>query len=47
MDKLQRSGRAFLIRLVAKHGIAGAARPDGILLPKPASVADLDALAGE
>ena len=26
MDKLQRAGRAFLMRLVAKHGLAGAAR---------------------
>jgi hypothetical protein len=26
MDKLQRAGRDFLIRLIAKHGLAGAAR---------------------
>jgi hypothetical protein len=26
MDKLQRAGRDFLMRLVAKHGLAGAAR---------------------
>jgi hypothetical protein len=26
MDKLQRAGRDFPIRLVAKHGLAGAAR---------------------
>jgi hypothetical protein len=26
MDKLQRAGRDFLIRLVAKHGLVGAAR---------------------
>jgi hypothetical protein len=25
MDKLQRAGRDFLMRLVAKHGLAGAA----------------------
>jgi hypothetical protein len=26
MDKLQRAGRDFLLRLIAKHGLAGAAR---------------------
>ena len=26
MDKLQRAGRDFLMRLVAKHGLQGAAR---------------------
>ncbi len=26
MDKLQRAGRDFLMRLVAKHGLHGAAR---------------------
>jgi hypothetical protein len=26
MDKLQRAGRDFLMRLIAKHGLAGAAR---------------------
>jgi hypothetical protein len=41
MDKLQRSGRAFLIRVVAKHGLAGAARVLRALAD------DLDALVGE
>jgi hypothetical protein len=27
MDKLQRVGSDFLMRRVAKHGLAGAARP--------------------
>ena len=26
MDKLQRAGRDFLLRLIAKHGLPGAAR---------------------
>jgi hypothetical protein len=26
MDKLQRAGREFLLRLIAKHGLQGAAR---------------------
>ena len=26
MDKLQRAGRDFLMRLIAQHGLAGAAR---------------------
>jgi hypothetical protein len=26
MDKLQRAGRDFMLRLIAKHGLAGAAR---------------------
>jgi hypothetical protein len=26
MDNLQRAGRNFLMRLIAKHGLAGAAR---------------------
>lgn len=29
MDKLQRAGRDFLIRLVAKHGLAGATGAPG------------------
>ena len=41
MDKLQRAGRDFLMRLVAKHGLRGAAR----VLRQLAD--ELDALVGE
>jgi len=41
MDKLQRAGRDFLMRLVAKHGLAGAARA------LPALADEIDGLMGE
>jgi hypothetical protein len=36
MDKLQRAGRDFLMRLVAKHGLAGSARASGRRQPPAA-----------
>jgi len=41
MDKLQRAGRDFLIRLVAKHGLAGAARFLRALADELQGLADL------
>jgi hypothetical protein len=41
MDKLQRAGRDFLMRLVAKHGLAGAA---SVL---PALANELDSLTAD
>ena len=41
MDKLQRAGRDFLMRLVAEHGLAGAARA------LPALADEIDGLMGE
>jgi hypothetical protein len=41
MDKLQRAGRDFLIRLIARHGLAGAARVLRALAD------EIDALVGE